>query len=406
MLTDISPCSHLSKIKKNIEIADIFRDVNLSTYSREQQKVARDILACRTSKLGGHVLKCDHCGHIEQSYNSCRNRHCPKCQSLAKARWLDNRMKELLPIRYFHVVFTIPDQLNGIMLYNKKILFDILFRSVKETLLETAANPKNIGAKIGFLSILHTWGQKLLFHPHVHCVVTGGGLSDEKKKWIKSKGKNFFIAVKKLSRLFKAKFIYYLQDTYNENKLLFYGQIHKLRIGFNFNMLIHSLKSKEWVVYAKKPFGGPEKVLRYLGKYTHRIAISNQRLVSFKEGKVIFKWKDYKDNCKQKTIILDQKEFIRRFFLHIVPSNFFRIRNYGFLSNRTKKQNIEICCKILNTRQILKEKKRKTWQELLFGLTGVDPNLCCLCKKGKLVMIELILSEKERLNKRWKLDSS
>jgi len=335
--------------KPAIEVADIFRENldKIGKISPEKWKVVNALISCRTAQLGGHVYRCDNCGHEIIAYNSCRNRHCPKCQGLARAKWLDNRMKELLPVEYFHVVFTIPDILNRTALCNKEVVYDILFRAVKETLLEASLNPKNIGARIGFLTILHTWGQNLLDHPHIHCVVPGGGLSDDGCSWISSK-KGFLVSVKVLAKLFRGKFLDYLKRAFQDHKLHFYGENKELEMPRKFQKLIDQAYAKEWVVYVKKPFSGPKQVLQYLGKYTHRVAISNHRIIDVKDGRVIFKWRDYKDGNRMKTMSVSVEEFMRRFLLHVIPKGFVKIRFYGLLSNRNKKEMLIKCRELLH----------------------------------------------------------
>lgn len=333
------------------EIGDIFRanrdKLSHLKLSPGQKKVVRAIINCRTSRLGGHKLYCKNCGYSEISYNSCRNRHCPKCQYFKKLKWLNKRIEEILPVKYFHVVFTIPHILNPLVLQNKAELYGILFQAVNETLTEAALNPKNLGAKIGFMSILHTWGQNLLDHPHVHCVVTGGGLDKDKTKWISSRD-NFFIHVKRLGKLFRGKYLYYLKMAYNERKIQFFGKLKELRYRGNFNNYLSQLYKKDWVVYSKKPFDNPISVFKYLGRYTHRIAISNYRIVKVTENEVSFRWKDYRNGNKKKIMKLPVEEFMRRFLLHTLPKGFKRIRFYGLLSNRYKKENLKTIREILN----------------------------------------------------------
>jgi hypothetical protein len=379
-----------------IEVADIFRNNlnKLPKISQESWKVINSIISCRTAKLGGHVLKCDYCNYEEYSYNSCRNRHCPKCQTLKKVRWLEARESELLPVNYFHVVFTIPDILNPIALQNKNVVYKILFRSVKETLLQASETPKNLGAMIGFISILHTWGQNLNDHPHIHCVIPAGGISPSGNNWKSCKNK-YFIHVKILSRLFRGKFNYYLKEAYNNNELNFFGNIKKLSITTNFLTIINEAYLKEWIVYVKKPFTGPKKVFDYLGRYTHRVAISNNRILGLKNGKVIFKWKDYRDN-KQKIMSLDVKEFMRRFLLHVLPSGFVRIRFYGFLSNRVKNKNINKILSILNYSQNKVKKKNEDWQDLLKRVMGINVTICPKCQKGNFVSVDIISPDKKK----------
>lgn len=375
------------------EVADIIREYG-EDYKRKHKLPGRMIKAmnaienCRTLKLGGHIDECDNCGHIKISYNSCRNRHCPKCQGLAKERWLIDRKKDLLTVQYFHMVFTIPDALNAMTLRNQKEIYSILFKSVSETLIELGKNPKYLGADIGFIGILHTWGQNLMDHPHIHCIVPGGGLSFDAKRWIPTR-EEFFIPVKVLSRLFRGKFLFYLKEAHRKDKLKFYGNIQALSKDKEFNILMDSLYKKEWVVYSKPPFKSPEYVLEYLGRYTHRVAISNNRITDIKDGKVTFRYRDYKDGNKNKLMTIEAHEFIRRFLLHILPDKFVKIRHYGILSNRNRRTKLKRCKEILriSTRET---KKKQSWQEMLIELTGKDPRKCPCCGMGKMIIKEIL----------------
>jgi hypothetical protein len=348
-------------------------------------KTMAAIETCRTSKLGGHVEECDECGHIRISYNSCRNRHCPKCQTLAKEKWINARKEDLMPVKYFHVVFTIPEELNFMTLTNQKEMYSILFRSVSETLLELSRDFKYLGADIGFTTILHTWGQNLMYHPHLHCIVPGGGLSFNRKYWISSK-KKFFIPVKVLSKKFRGKFLFYLKNAYYSRKLKFTGDIEYLKDKLNFQPFIDNLYRKEWVVYCKPPFNSAEYVLEYLGRYTHRVAISNNRILKLENGQVTFKWRDYKDSNKEKIMTITAEEFIRRFLMHILPNKFVKIRHYGILSNRSRKTKLGLCKK--HTGMIYKMKaasfQKLSAAELFKKLTGIDYGICPNCNKGKM----------------------
>lgn len=334
--------------KNKIEIGDIFRKYGSAfraAYRVPQRyiKIINIISCCRTSALGGHIERCSKCGYKRNAYNSCRNRHCPKCQYAAKDRWLSARKSELLPVSYYHIVFTIPDKLNRLILQNKGLMYGILFKSASETLLTLGRDVRHIGGEIGIISVLHTWGQNLMEHPHLHCIVTGGGLDRSCEKWIKAKKakhNEFFIHVNVISKLFKHKFLYYLKKAYKNNELVFAGSIIELGDLRAFRGLLNELYSKKWITYCKRPFGGPESVLEYLGRYTHRVAISNSRIKELKDGKVIFEWKDYRDNNKKKQMEVTAVEFIRRFMLHILPENFYKIRYYGILSNRNKRRDI------------------------------------------------------------------
>lgn len=349
------------------------------------------IESCRTSKLGGHLDTCDECGHIRISYNSCRNRHCPKCQTLAKEKWLDDRKDDLLPVGYFHVVFTIPEELNFITLINQKEMYSILFKAVSETLLELSRDIKYLGAEIGFTSILHTWGQNLMNHPHLHCVVPGGGLSLDGKRWINCR-KDFFIPVKVLSKKFRGKFLYYFKKAYYNNKLNLLGDVKYLNEKYAFQCFLDKLHNKKWVVYCKPPFNSPEHVLEYLGRYTHRVAISNNRIVKFEDGLVTFKWRDYKDNNKQKLMTVTAEEFIRRFLMHILPSKFVKIRHYGILSNRNRNSKLKLCKGL--TGMVFKKKSislsKQSAAEIFKTLTGIDFNKCPHCKKGTMITTQTI----------------
>lgn len=383
-----------------LEVADVFREYG-EDYRRKHKlpsrmiRVMNAIESCRTSKLGGHIDECDNCGHIRISYNSCRNRHCPKCQGLAKERWVMDRKSDLLPVEYFHVVFTVPDTLNPLILRNQKETYGILFKSVSETLLELGKDPKYLGADIGFIGILHTWGQNLMDHPHIHCIVPGGGLSFDSNRWISSR-EQFLIPIKVVSRLFRGKFLSYLKDAYSKDKLKFCGNIQDLSEEKKFNELVDSLYKKEWVVYSKPPFKSPEYVLEYLGRYTHRVAISNNRITDVTDGKVTYKYRDYKDRNKNKLMTVGAHEFIRRFLLHILPDNFVKIRHYGILSNRNRSTKLKRCKELLGISTKKKSKEKISWQELLKGLTGKDPRICPHCSIGRLVRKEILSPVKDR----------
>lgn len=381
--------------KPKYEIGDIFRD-NLDKLahlklSPGQRKVVNAIIKCRTKELGGHRLRCKDCGYTEISYNSCRNRHCPKCQYFKKLKWLNNRIEEILPVKYFHIVFTIPNILNPLVLQNKRELYGILFKAVKETLTEAAENPKNLGAKIGFMSILHTWGQNLLDHPHMHCVVTGGGLNKDKTKWINSRD-NFFISVKLLGKLFRGKYLYYLKKAYNERRIQFHGKLKELRYREDFNSLLREAYKKNWVVYSKKPFSNPISVFKYLGRYTHRVAISNNRIVGVKNNKVSFSWKDYRNGNKRKIMNLGVEEFMRRFLLHVLPKGFKRIRFYGLLSNRYKKENIKKIRKLLKTTEDTALDIKANVPELIVDKDSENKYKCPKCDSTN-ITLEAISAE-------------
>jgi hypothetical protein len=352
----------------------------------------RAIEVCRTAVLGGHKDQCDSCGHLEISYNSCRNRHCPKCQTLRKEKWIEARSDDLLPIQYFHVVFTIPSELNPLVSMNRKIMYDLLFRSVSETLAELAHDPKHLGARIGVIGILHTWGQNLMDHPHVHCIVTGGGLSTDRSSWVSCR-KGFFIPVRVMSALFRGKFLDLLKNNFTSDNLVFPGSISHLKQPGDFEIFRNKLYHKKWVVYCKPPFDGAKSVLQYLGRYTHRIAISNNRILTIRDGNVSFLWRDYADDNRQKTMMLQAGEFIRRFLLHVVPSRYVRIRHFGLLANRNRKDAIALCREILGSGKIVTKEndRQETWQEQLFRICGIDVTTCPVCKKGRMFRVELLL---------------
>ena len=337
-----------------MEVADIFRAQGSNFIDRhrdrirfQQLKVMRAILHCRTAALGGHIDTCPRCGGDKTiSYNSCRNRHCPKCQTQARQRWIAARKQELLETRYFHVVFTLPHELHSLILQNETELYGLLFRSVAETLLEVARNPKHLGAEIGFFGILHTWGQNLLFHPHIHCVIPGGGFARDRSHWIHPQYP-FFLPVKVLSKVFRGKFVAGLKCAHRQGRLIFAGSIEPLAEGKCFAAFLRTLFRQDWVVYAKPAFGGPEQVLRYLGRYTHRVAISNHRLVSFDGNNVTFRWKDYARGNKQRLMMVSAAEFIRRFLVHVLPKGFVRIRHFGFMANSQRFAALKLCRKLL-----------------------------------------------------------
>jgi len=339
-----------------LEVADLIRNAGAAFIERNRHwlswkhvKVLRAIARCRTAALGGHLDECTRCGHRAISYNSCRNRHCPKCQTSARERWIAARRRELLPTRYVHVVFTLPRELAPLSLQNKRVVYDLLFRASAETLLEVARDPKHLGAEIGFFSVLHTWNQKLGLHPHVHCVVPAGGLSPDRKRWIKPRYA-FFLPVKVLSRVFRGKFVAALKRAFHEDRLRFQGSLTLLAQPKTFAAWLRPLFRKDWVVYSKRPFGGPEYVLQYLGRYTHRVAISNHRLISFADGKVTFRWRDSAHHNEQKLLTLSLDEFLRRFLLHLLPKRFVRIRNFGFLANRRRATSLPLCFQLLPSR--------------------------------------------------------
>jgi hypothetical protein len=319
------------------EVAEVFRRYQddyaaIHRPSQEQRRVLRDLVACRTAALGGHLRRCDACGHEEISYNSCRNRHCPKCQAQKQAQWLEAQCANLLEVPYFHIVFTLPEDLGPLALQNKKLLYGLLFRCASEALLAIARDEKHLGARIGFTAVLHTWGQTLLHHPHLHCLVPAGGLSPDRGRWIRAR-EGFFLPVRVLSRLFRGKYLACLRKAYESGELVFAGALQELAAPQAWRAFLKKLQRVEWVVYAKPPFGSPEQVLKYLARYTHRVAISNRRLLSIEGGHVAFRYKDYRRAHSDRVMRLTAVEFMRRFLLHVLPKRFVRIRHYGLLAN-------------------------------------------------------------------------
>lgn len=334
---------------QGLEVADIFqqhgqlwRQENKGHLSLGQLKVMSAIERCRTLALGGHKLLCQSCGHIEMAYNSCRNRHCPKCQATAAHRWLEARQADLLPVEYFHVVFTIPAQINELAYQNKKVVYNILFKAVTKTLTLIAGDKKHLGVKLGATLVLHTWGSTMMHHPHIHCIIPGGGLSEDNQTWISCRP-GYFLPVPVLSLLFKRVFLDMLYQAYLTKQLNFYGNLKKIETERHFFYWLKPLKKKSWYVYAKKPFAGPKAVLAYLSRYTHRVAIANSRLLSLKDKKVTFKYKNYRKKGKkqQQKMTLDVDEFIRRFLIHVLPSGFHRIRHIGLFANARRKDNLD-----------------------------------------------------------------
>ncbi len=341
-----------------LEVADLIRAAGDAFIERNRHwlrwkhiKVLLAIRRCRTAALGGHLDECTRCGHRAPiSYNSCRDRHCPKCQTAARDRWIAARRQELLPTRYLHVVFTLPHRLAPLVLQNKKVLYALLFRTSAETLLEVARDPKHLGAEIGFFSVLHTWSQKLNIHPHVHCVVPAGGLSPDHTRWVRSPD-NYFLPKGVLREIFRGKFVDALEQAFQNGHLRFEGDLKLLAQPKIFAAWLRPLYRKDWVVYLKRPFGGPEYVLHYLGRYTHRVAISNHRLVSLTDGQVTFRWRDSAHHNEQKLLPLSLNEFLCRFLLHILPKGFVRIRNFGFLANRKRATLLPLCFQLLGSAQ-------------------------------------------------------
>jgi len=378
------------------EVADVFRhygdayreqhDAALCT---AQRRVMTAIELCRTAALGGHVEQCDQCTHQRISFNSCRNRHCPKCQSLARAQWLEDRRAELLNTQYFHVVFTLPQEIAAIAYQNKARIYGILFRAAAETLITIAADPKHLGAQVGFFAVLHTWGQNLLHHPHLHCVVAGGGLSPDGTRWISCRPR-FFLPVQVLSHLFRRLFLGYLQQAFDAGELQFFSSLEPLLERSAFLRYLAPIRYAEWVVYAKPPFAGPEQVLEYVGRYTHRVAISNNRLLDIADGMVRFRWRDYRDHNRQKTMSVSADEFIRRFLLHVLPEGFHRIRYYGLLGSRHRAQKLARCRELLGmpSPEPSDGQSERDYRDHYEQLTGVSLKQCPACHRGQMTIIE------------------
>ncbi|MEN6495883.1 MAG: IS91 family transposase [Thermoguttaceae bacterium] len=392
--------------RPRLEVADIFRGEAASfladygpSLSSSQRRVFSEIQACRTAVLGGHVRACDHCGHVEIAYNSCRNRHCPKCQALACAEWLKQREAELLPIPYFHLVFTLPAEIAALALQNKRVLYGILFEAASQTLRQVAANPRHLGAdEIGLLAVLHTWGQNLFHHPHLHCVVSGGGLSPSGTRWIASKT-YYFLPVKVLSRVFRNQYRALLEKAFQRGELAFFGELQPLAEPEAFRRFLHTATKREWVVYAKRPFGSPDCVLKYLARYTHRVAISNHRLLGYRDGKVTFRYKDYAHEGQPRTMTLPAAEFIRRFLLHVLPDGFMRIRHYGYLANRHRREKLAICRRLLGggaPTESPADQEPPVTASCQQGDAAEGTIRCPVCKTGRMRTIETF----ERLPRR------
>ena len=364
------------------ELADIFRThgTRLDGLNAQQRRVVAAILSCRTAALGGHVRECDRgCGYQEISYNSCRDRHCPKCQGLERVRWQEARANDLLPVPYFHVVFTIPSCLHEIFLANPRVAYNLLFTTAAETMKEVAANPKNLGAEIGMTAVLHTWTQCLLYHPHLHLIVPGGGLDPSRSRWIPTR-EDFFLSVRILSTVFRGKLLDALE------RAVAAGTIKPcLGSGVQVATLLRRAARPQWVVYAKPPFAGPEQVLAYLGRYTHRIAISNERIVSMEGDQVTFNYRDRADGNRRKSMTLPAAAFLRRFLLHVLPPRFVRIRHYGFLANSVRQQRIALCRRLLGVpAESAPPAPSESWEEMLLRLTGEDVTCCPRCEEGQL----------------------
>ena len=372
------------------EVADVIRTLTAAhgsvaglRVSKAQQRVLDDLAACRTAKLGGHVDACDACGEVRVSYNSCRNRHCPKCQAHQRAAWLEDRCDDLLPVPYFHVVFTLPAELAPLALQNKRDLYGLLFATAADTLKTIAADPQHLGADIGFIAVLHTWGQTLVHHPHLHCVIPGGGLSPDGGDWIACRDR-FLLPVRVLARLFRGKMLAALRQRFDAGRLRFHGALADLADPGRFRSLCNRLRSKEWVVYAKPPFGGPAQVLKYLARYTHRVAIANSRITAADSDSVSFRYQDYARGNRGRVMKLDAVEFLRRFLQHVLPARFVRIRHYGFLANRARKEHLPLCRRLI---------ARATGQSAVTSdfkacLATPDDRRCSACHAGTMQRIQ------------------
>lgn len=375
------------------ELADILRrDAPAYRAShrlpRQQERAIDAIVACRTAALGGHVEECGHRFHTRIRYNSCRNRHCPKCQPLARAKWVKARQAELLPVEYFHVVFTVPEQIARVAFYNRRAVYNILFRATAQTLNTIAGDPRHLGAETGFFAILHTWGQNLLHHPHLHCVVPGGGIASDGDRWISCRP-GFFFPVRVLSRLFRRLFIELLEASFQKGNLRFFGELTELRDPARFAGYLAPLKRAEWVVYAKPPFGGARHAIDYLGRYTHRVALSNERLLDVSHGEVTFQWKDYRSKEKQKSRVmtLASEEFIRRFLLHVLPRGFQRIRFFGLLANRHRQAKLAHCRRLLNASMADLLPHPDQYRAVCPPLTEESVRRCPVCKRGEMIRV-------------------
>lgn len=388
----------MKKAEHRLEVADIFNRYG-ETYRQchtlpfSHFKVMRNIQDCRTSVLGGHLDQCSNCAYERPLYNSCCDRHCPKCQTMAKEKWIDKKKEDLLPVPYFHSVFTLPHELNPLILSNKRVILNILFQAVSETLKKFGQEAKLPG-QMGFLAILHTWSQNVLDHFHLHCIVPGGVLTKKGDFVVKD---SFLFAVQALSLVFRSKFLDQLEKAYSKGELIFPGQTDMYRNPSIFNALVQSLLQKKWVVYSKKPFAGPEQVLEYLGRYTHKVAITNNRIISMDDGMITFSFRDRQDQGKKKTMTLPATEFIRRFLLHVLPARFMKIRAYGFLANRAKKETLSLCRKALKVEAKDKEATKRSCSEIMKELTGKDIALCPKCQVGTMQSVKIIPKDKERL---------
>ena len=381
---------------RSVELADI-----LNLYGEEYRKhnpiprghykVMRHITNCRTATLGGHILECEECDFKQNAYNSCRDRHCPKCQTMVKEQWLNDRKAELLPCGYFHNVFTLPHIFNPVILYNKEVCYKILFDAVNETLKAFSQDPQwRLVGQLGFIAVLHTWSQTLIDHFHLHCLIPAGVLSLDKNKWKPARRgkKKYLFKITSLAKAFKNYYLKKLKIAYEQNELIFPGNTAPLSATENFDVLIRKAESKEWIAYTKRPFAGPEQVLEYLGRYTHRVAITNNRIKNIDNEKVTFTYRDREDNNKVKEMTLPTMEFIRRFLLHVLPHGFMKIRYFGFLAHTNKRWSIPLLRKLIDPEATLSIKVKESIQEMMLRLTGMDITLCPRCTKGKMITIK------------------
>jgi len=381
----------LKQQREQPEVADVFRIYgkhyrHTHSLSYEQIKTMHHIKVCRTAQLGGHLEHCDHCGFERNAYNSCRDRHCPKCQTLVKEQWLNDRKAELLPCSYFHLVFTLPHELNPIILCNKRVTLQIFFTAVNETLKAFAKDPTwHLYGSLGFIAVLHTWSQKLRDHFHLHCLIPAGVLSFTKDRWIPA-NESFLFRIESLAKEFKKRYLDYLTTAYRKGELIFPGNTTEYESPQGFAHLLTSLSEATWIAYAKRPFAGPEQALEYLGRYTHRVAITNNRILSIDNGTVTFTYRDRQDNNNIKTMGLTADEFIRRFLLHILPAGFMKIRYFGFLAHTNKKQAVALIRKLIDPTMKMPEKIKETVLEMMLRLTGTDITCCPKCKKGKMIL--------------------
>jgi hypothetical protein len=392
-----------------LEVADILRrftptyERRFGSLSPHHQRVVRDLIVCRTAELGGHRYVCDRCQHVVERYNSCRNRHCPKCQNLERERWLEKRRSELLPVAYFHLVFTVPHELNPLFLTAPNTLYHLLFRTASQSLLELARDSRHLGARLGFLAVLHTWGQRLDLHPHLHVIVPGGGLSPSGDRWVHSRP-DFFLPVIPLARLFRGKFLDAVRKAANQGQSVFPRRLDPAEEPSAYQAWLDGLYATSWNVYSKPPFGGAKGGLEYVGRYSHRVAISNHRLLRIENGRVVFRWKDYRDDGQQKLTSLAGVEFIRRYLMHVLPVGFQRIRSYGLLANRHRSKNLEQCRWLLGVSAPVEEMAgdsadgaEESLEAEIERLTGLDPRRCPACGEGRLSLLAKVASKEDQL---------